>query len=100
MNQSEEIECLRVHLKTMKKALEKITRTILADDMRHIAAEALRADRDPYALYSAIAREVYGRVPITREQWDAIPKRSYFRSALAHDDGTFDTRKEAEGDAQ
>lgn len=55
---------------------------------------------DPYEVYATIARQVYGRVPITRETWNAISKRSYFRSALGHDDGEFDNVKEREGDAQ
>lgn len=53
-----------------------------------------------YAVYCDIAREVFHREPLTRERWDALPSRSYFRSALAHDDGQWDHDREAEGNAQ
>lgn len=59
------------------------------------------ADRQ-YQVYCDIARTCLGREPMSRERWDAIPRRSYFRSATLprHDDWEFDYAKEAEGDAQ
>lgn len=53
-----------------------------------------------YALYCSIARDCLSREPISRERWDSIPRRSYFRSSMLHDDGQFDVDRDREGDAQ
>lgn len=69
------------------------------EQRRRMTTEPDLSDR-AYALYCSIAREVFGREPISRERWDAIPRRSYFRSTHAHDDGQFDHEREQAGDAQ
>lgn len=57
------------------------------------------ADR-MYQVYCDIVRTCFNREPISRERWDAIPRRSLMRSSFKPDDGQADHDKELEGDAQ
>lgn len=53
-----------------------------------------------YQVYCDIARVALHRTPLSRERWNAIPRRSLMRSSFKPDDGQADHDKELEGDAQ